>query len=133
CLFLSSLLIPASALAAGSAALEKGKAFFNKNQYPQAAYEFFKENSASELTKGRYGYSLSLYRLKLPHLASIPMMTVATQSSGKLQKKALDTLVKISYETNDSTLLNYSVNKLSVEDLEETSQEVFYNRLAEYY
>lgn len=131
-LILASMTLPLAGHAAGSAALEKGRALFNKGSFANASFEFFKENSPSELTKGRYGFGLSLYRLKLPHLASIPMMTVATQAEGKLQKKALDTLVKISYETNDNTLLHYAINKLSVEDLEETSQEVFFNRLADY-
>lgn len=132
-LILASMSLPVATHAAtASAALEKGRVLFNKGNYANASLEFFKENSATNLTKGRFGFGLSLYRMKLPHLASIPMMTVATQAEGKLQKKALDNLVKISYETNDNTLLHYAVNKLSVEDLEETSQEVFYNRLADY-
>lgn len=113
--------------------LDKGRAQFSKGNYAAAAVEFFKAESQKDLLMGRFGFGLSLNRLKLPHLASIPMMTVATQGGGKLQKKALDSLVKISYDTNDNTLLNYSINKLSIEDLEETSQEIYYNRLAEYY
>lgn len=133
-LFLLICLYSSTSLsAAGTKFLERGKAYFAKGNYVAAAEESFKENSASDVLKGRFLLGLSLNRLKFPHLSSIPMMTVALQGSGKLQKKALDNLVKISYDTDDSTLLNYSINKISVQDLEETSQEVFYNRLAEYY
>lgn len=121
------------ALAAKASSLDKARGLANKGNYTAAATEFFKEEAGEDFLKGRYGFALALMRLKLPHLASIPMMTVATQSDGKLQKKALDNLMKISYDTNDASLLNYSINKLTIEDLEETSQEIYYNRLAEYY
>lgn len=122
-----------SALAAKASSLDTARAFANKGNYTAAAAEYFKAESGEELLSGRYGFGVALIRLRLPHLASIPMMTVATQGTGKLQKKALDNLVKISYDTNDASLLNYSINKLTIEDLEETSQEIYYNRLAEYY
>lgn len=112
---------------------DKGRALFAKGQFAAAANEFFKDESSENLLKGRYGLGLSLMRLKLPHLASMPLMTVATQADGKMQKKALDNLVKISYMTNDDTLLNYSINKLTIEDLEETSRDIYYNRLAQYH
>lgn len=121
------------ALAAKTSSVRKGQALFAKGNFTAAAQEFFKEDSSEDLLKGRYGFGLSLARLKLPHLASIPLMTVATQAGGKLQKRALDNLVKISYDTNDTSLLNYSINRLAIEDLEETSQDIYYNRLAEYH
>lgn len=121
------------AMAAGPSQVDKGKALFAKGDYQAAAIEFFKDNNPQNLLMSRYGFGISLNRLKFPHLASVPLMTAATQASGKLQKKALDTLVKISYDTNNNALLNYSINKLAVEDLEETSKEVYNNRLAEYH
>lgn len=126
-------MIHAPVRAAKPTQVEKARGLYSKGNYTASAAEFFKVDSGPDFLQGRYGFGLSLMRLNLPHLASIPLMTVATQATGKPQKKALDTLVKISYDTNDATLLNYSINKLTIEDLEETSQEIYYNRLAEYY
>lgn len=122
-----------SAFAAKPSSLERARIAASKGNNVAAATEYFKVDSGEDFLKGRYGLGVALMRLKLPHLASIPMMTVATQGTGKLQKNALDNLVKISYDTNDASLLNYSINKLTIEDLEETSQEIYYIRLAEYY
>lgn len=128
------LLLPVFiAVAAPASSLDRARSFSSKGNHATAAIEYLKADSREDFLLSRYGLGLSLMRLKLPHLASIPMMTVATQGTGKLQKKGLDNLVKISFDTNDVTLLNYSINKLTIEDLEETSQEIYYNRLAEYY
>ena len=103
-----------------------------KKNYKGAAQEYFAANDPTDFIKGRYGLGISFLRLDLPHLASIPIMTVAIEGDGKMQKRALDKLVRISYDINDTSILNYSIKKLKPEDLEDTSLEVYQNQLSEY-
>jgi tetratricopeptide (TPR) repeat protein len=113
--------------------LEVAKLMAAKNNYKGAAQEFLAASAEQNFIPGRYGLGISLLKLKLPYLASIPLMTAATEGTGRIQKKALDQLIKISYDTNDSSILNYSIKKLKPEDLEVTSMEVYETQLTEYH
>lgn len=118
-----------------SADMREGINFFDQKNYVEAANHFHKASYRSkdpkEALKAKYYLALALYNLKLYQASSFPLISVASKLETATGKKAFDRLVSISDKLNDQSVLNYSLSKLSVEDLSETGVELFYNRLAE--
>lgn len=124
-----------TSFAAESIDMKEGVARFEAKDYVDAAHYFhrasYRSKDPKEALKAKYYLAIALYNLRLYQASAFPLISVASKLENNLGKKAFDRLVNISDKLNDQSVLNYSLSKITVADLSETGEELFYNRLAE--
>lgn len=106
----------------------------SKNDAKAAEYFFTLSRKTSDQNlrmKAKYYLGLALYRLKFKQIAAFPFVDVVRQGNAVQKKKSLDYLLSIADGLDEKSLLTYSLNQVSVNELTEVTKSVVYNRFAE--
>jgi hypothetical protein len=87
--------------------------------------------TTQEKNQAKYYLGLTLSKLDLVQTAAFPLVEIVRSGPGQYQKKALNHLVVLANKLGEERLLQYSVEKLSPEELTESSKASFYLNLSE--
>lgn len=108
---------------------------YEAKEYARAATGFYRLSREAKTNEQRiqakYFLGLSLVKLDLNQVASFPLVSVVRAGKGPYQKKALNQLALIAKRIDEKALLQYSVSRLSPEDLTDMSKSVFYLSMSE--
>jgi tetratricopeptide (TPR) repeat protein len=127
---------PSAAVAGGLKAIAKGLRMMKAHQDARAADYFYtlsRSPSVDQNTriKAKYYLGLCFYRLRFKQVAAFPFVDVVRQGTSAQKKKSLDYLLSIADGLDEKSLLAYSLNQVTVNDLTEVTKTVVYNRFAE--
>lgn len=116
--------------------LDRAIATYKKGQFQVAAQEFhrigYSKKHKKELRKTAKLYlGLSLLRLKLYQTSSFPLITSIKEATKKEQQVILKNLMLISDHLHDTTLLDYALNRIKLDDLTEVGRELYWLRLGQ--
>lgn len=134
--FISLIIVLACSVVSAQQKLknESMKAYDGKN-YARAATGFYRlsreAKSAADRVEAKFFLGSSLIKLELYQVASFPLVSVVRAGNSKYQKRALNQLALIAKRIDEKALLQYSLSKLSPEDLTEMSKAVFYMSMSE--
>lgn len=122
-------LAPGQLLAKGP--FDEGLKLVKKNDFAGAARFFYKiaygsTTSASDRPVARYYLGLSLSRLGLKQAAVFPLVLAARDQRPDVKKRALDVLVGISRTLRNRQLLNFTLERVSIQDVSEVSKKAFH-------
>jgi hypothetical protein len=103
--------------------------------YAKAApylYQWSREaKTFEEKQEAKYYLGVALSKTGLAQIGSFALMDVAKNGRGKYQKMALNHLVVLANVIEDKSLLQYSVSKLTPDELTELSKSSFYLSLSD--
>jgi tetratricopeptide (TPR) repeat protein len=108
---------------------------YKSRDYAKAADLLFKvsktKTGSAVRQQAQFFLGLSLYRLQLKQTAAFPLVQLVREGSPDYKRKALDILVAIADSLDESSLLDYSLSKVTPDQLSETALGVVYYRLGE--
>lgn len=115
--------------------LKQGLQFYNNKDYVHAADTLFRVSkapgTAQQRQQAQFFLGLSFYRMQMKQTAAFPLVQLVREGSPEYKKKALDVLVAIADALDESSLLDYSLAKVTPEQLSETAAGVVYFRFGE--
>ena len=96
------------------------------------AFGYQKKNiKIEQIALARYWLGLSLYNTGYSQLATYPLVSASQLNKGSISQKALALLVRISDKDKDSTILDYAIKKIEINQINNLGKELFYTKLAE--
>ncbi len=113
------------------------KKLIEAKQYGAAIPQLFtigyqkKNVKIEQIALARYWLGLSLYNTGYSQLASYPLVSASQLNKGSISQKALALLVRISDKDKDSTILDYAIKKIEINQINNLGKELFYTKLAE--
>jgi tetratricopeptide (TPR) repeat protein len=115
--------------------LKQGLQYYSSKDYARAADTLFRVSKAPGTSQQRqqaqFFLGLSFYRLQMKQTAAFPLVQLVREGSPEYKKKALDVLVAIADALDESSLLDYSLARVTPEELSETATSVVYYRFGE--